>query len=168
MKKNEIKKTIEQVVRVQYIADDGTIFYDEAECQKYEESALFVVSKKLKRLSGAHTSIYDLIEEGSDECGLEIFDVQTDEDLENLRRYLYLSLTKKGVREKDIEYCFISEDGRRSDYVFDSVTAGHEVMIFWSYDEDHFWVYKNGSINGYFEWLMENYTKIITPKEENN
>ena len=27
MKKNEIKKTIEQVVRVEYIAEDGHIFY---------------------------------------------------------------------------------------------------------------------------------------------
>lgn len=168
MKKNEIKRTIEQVVRVEYIAEDGQIFTDEAECKKYEESALFAVSKKLKKLSMAGTSIYDLNEDGSEENGLEIFDVQTEEDLENLRRYLYLSLTKKGVSEKDIEYCFTSENGTRADYVFDSVTVGHEVLIFWSYDEDHFWVYKDGSLDGYFSWLRDKYLKIVTPKEENN
>ncbi len=167
MKKNEIKGTIEQVIRVEYIAEDGMIFYDEEECKKYEESALFAVSNKLKRLSGVHTNIYDLLEEGSDECGLEIFDVQTEEDLENLRRYLYLSLTKKGVREGDIKFCFTSEDGKRADYVFNSVTIGHEVMIFWSYDEDHFWVYKDGSLEGYLSWLRDKYTKIVTPKESN-
>lgn len=169
MKKNEIKRTetIEKVIRVEYIAEDGQVFYDEEECSKYEESALFAVSKKLKRLSGVHTSIYDFNEEGSDECGLEIFDVQTESDLENLRRYLYLTLTNNGVREKDIEFCFTSEDDKRADYVFDSVTAGHEVLIFWSYDEDHFWVYKDGSLEGYFSWLRDKYNKIITPKENN-
>ena len=46
MKKNEIKKMVEQVVGVEFVAEDGTIFYNEAECREYEESALFAVSKK--------------------------------------------------------------------------------------------------------------------------
>lgn len=168
MKKHEIKRTIEEVVRVEYITEDGQVFYDEAEAKKYEESALFAVSKKLKRLSNTNTSIYDLNDDGNDECGLEIFDVQTEEDLENLRRYLYLTLTAKGVRDKDIEYCFTSDDGTRANFVFDNVTVGHEVLIFWSYDDDYFWVYKDGSLDGYFSWLRERYSKIITPKEESN
>ena len=167
MKKNEIKKTIEQVVRVEYIAEDGTIFRDEDECRMYEESALFAVSKKLKKLSKAGTSIYDLFNEGSDECGLEIFDVQTEEDLDNLRRYLYLTMVKNGAREDNIKSCFTSENGKRQDYVFDGVTIGHEVLIFWTYEEDWFWVYKDGSIDGYCSWLRDQYTKLITPKEDN-
>lgn len=169
MRKNEIKttKTIEEVVRVEYIAEDGMIFYDEAECKKYEESALFAVSKKLKRLSGVHTTPYNLIEEGSDEAGLEIFDVQTEEDLDNLRRYLYLTLTTNHASEYNLKSCFTSEDGKRADFVFDNVTAGHEVLIFWGYDEDWFWVYKDGSLEGYFSWIRDNYNKIITSKEEN-
>lgn len=163
MKKNEIKKTIEQVVRVEYIAEDGTKFYNEEECQKYEESALFAVSSKLKRL--ANVSQYDLNNDLSEEYGLEIFNVETKEDLENLRRYLYLSLSKKGLCDKDIEFCFTSENGKRADYVFDSVTVGHEVLIFWSYDEDNFWIYKDGSLEGYFSWMRDNYKKIITPEE---
>lgn len=165
MKTNEIKRTIEEVVRVEYIAEDGTIFHNEAECKKYEESALFVVSSKLKRL--ANVSQYDLNDDLSEEYGLEIFDVQTEEDLENLRRYLYLTLTKHGVSENSIKECFTSETGKRKDFVFDGVTCGHEVMIFWSYDDDWFWVYKDGSLEGYFSWLRDKYTKIITPKEEN-
>ena len=58
MKKNEIKKTIEQVVRVEYIAEDGTVFYSEGECAEYEESALFVVSNQLKRLSKINMNQY--------------------------------------------------------------------------------------------------------------
>ena len=165
MKKNEIKRTIEEVVRVEYIAEDGTVFYDEAEAQKYEESALFAVSKKLKRL--ANTTQYDLNYDWSDDYKLEIFDVQTEEDLENLRRYLYLTLSKNGVSEKNITFPFTSEDGSRADHVFDSVTIGHEVLIFWSYDGDHFWTYKDGSLEGYFDWLRGRYNKIITPKENN-
>ena len=168
MKKNEIKRTMEEVVRVEYIAEDGTVFYNEEECKKYEESALFAVSTKLKRLTHKWTSLYHLIENGSDEEEVEIFDVQTEEDLENLRRYLYLKAMKNGASEKYIKDAFTSEDGiKRKDFVFDNVTIGHEVLIFWSYENDWFWVYKDGSLDGYLSWIRDNYTKIITPKEDN-
>lgn len=167
MKKNEIKRTIEEVVRVEYIAEDGMVFYDEAEAQKYEESALFAVSKKLKRLSSQQTSIYSLLENGCEEDALEIFDVQTEEDLDNLRRYLYLTLSTNKADAYSLKACFTSENGARKDFVFDNVTIGHEVLIFWSYDKDWFWTYKDGSLEGYFSWLRDQYTKIITPKENN-
>lgn len=168
MRKNEIKRTIEEVVRVEYIAEDGTVFYNEEEAKKYEESALFVVSNKLKRLSN-NASIYDLLEEGCEEQDLEIFDVQTEEDLDNLRRYLYLKAMKNGASDKYIKEAFTSPDGvSRNNFVFDNVTIGHEVLVFWGYDADWFWVYKDGSLEGYFSWLKEKYTRIITPKENNN
>lgn len=169
MRKNEIKKTetIETVVRVEYVAEDGTVFYNEEECKAYEESALFVVSNKLKRLTKKWASQYDLHEHNEEE-ELEIFDVQTEEDLENLRRYLYLKAIKNGASEKYIQECFTSVDGiKRKDFVFDNVTIGHEVLIFWGYDTDWFWVYGDGSLNGYLDWIRNNYTKIITPKEDN-
>ena len=167
MKKNEIKRTVEEVIRVEYIAEDGHVFYDETECKKYEESALFAVSKKLNRLNVKPASIYSLIENGCEEEDLEIFDIQTEEDLENLKRYIYLTLAKNGASERTINNCFTSEDGSRKNFVFDSVTVGHEVLVFWGYDKDWAWTYKDGSLDGYFSWLRDNYTKIITPKEEN-
>lgn len=167
MKKNEIKRTIEEVVRVEYVAEDGQVFYNEEECKKYEESALFVVGNRLKRLSGKWASQYSLIENGCEEDELEIFDVQTEEDLENLRRYLYLKAIKNGASDKDVQECLTSVDGKRETYVFDNVTIGHEVLIFWSYENDWFWVYNDGSLEGYFDWIRSNYMKIITPKEEN-
>lgn len=166
MKKNEIKRTIEEVVKVEYIAEDGKVFYDEKECKQYEESALFVVSSQLKRLTYKWTSMNALDGASCEDCEIEIFDVKTKKDLDNLKRYLYLKAMKNGATEKDINSCFTSVDGKRSDYVFDGVTTGHEVMIFWSYDENWFWVYKDGSLNGYFEWIKDNYTKMITPKEK--
>ena len=166
MRKNEIKKTVEEIIGVEYIAEDGTVFNNKEECEKYEESALFVVSNKLKRLNTKETYINDFNDEGSCDCELEIFDIQTEEDLNNLRRYLYLKAITNGATEKGIKDAFTSEDGKRENYVFDNVTIGHEVLIFWSYDKDWFWVYKDGSRNGYFELLKERYDKIVTPKED--
>ncbi len=168
MKKNEIKRTIEEVVRVEYIAEDGQVFSSEDECKKYEESALFVVSKKLKKLNSEWASIYELIENGCEEDELEIFDVQTEEDLDNLRRYLYLKAIKNGASDKYIQDAFTSEDGKRKDFVFDGVTIGHEVLIFWSYENDWFWVHKDGSLDGYCSWIKDKYNKIIASKENNN
>ena len=163
MKKNEIKKMVEQVVGVEFVAEDGTIFYNESECREYEESALFAVSKNLRKLSKQFTSIYDLNQEGCEENYLEIFDIQTPEDLDNLRRYLYLKLSKNGASESTIKDIFSSE--AREPFRFDSVTFGHEVMVFWSYDQDWAWTYGNGSLEAYCNWIKDNYNKIITPKE---
>ena len=166
MRKNEIKKTVEEIVGVEYIAEDGTVFNNKEECEKYEKSALFVVSNKLKRLTTKETYINDFNDEGSCDCELEIFDIQTEEDLNNLRRYLYLRAITNGATEESIKGAFTSDDGKRENYVFDNVTIGHEVLIFWSYDEDWFWVYKDGSLNGYFELLKERYDKIVASKED--
>ena len=157
MKINEIKRTVEQVVRVEYVAEDGEVFRSEEECKKYEESALFAVSKQLKKLHTKHLSIYDLMEEGSEECEVEIFDIQTDNDLENLRRYLYIKLSKKYRDTKRVEDLFVN---------FDGITMGHEVIIWWSYDGDCFWKYGDGSIDGYLSYLRDKITKLITPKKE--
>lgn len=165
MKENKITKMVEQLVRTEYIAEDGMVFYNEEECKKYEESALFAVSSKLKRITKKWTSQFDLYEH-NDEEELEIFDVQTKEDLDNLKRYLYLKAIKNGAGDKYIKEAFTSVDGvKRKDHVFDSVTIGHEVLIFWGYEGDWFWVYKDGSLNGYLEWVRERYAKIIAPIE---
>ena len=165
MKRNEIKETREVVVRTEYVAEDGQVFYNEEECKKYEESALFAVSKELKKLNvKKFNSVMDLIGEGNDDDEVEIFDIQTDRDLENLRRYLYLTLKKNGASESSVEECFISKDGVRKDYVFDGITIGHEVIIGFSYDQDWFWTYKDGSIEGYLGWLRDRITKLITPE----
>ena len=170
MRVNEIRKTetIEKLVRTEYIAEDGMVFKSEEECKKYEESALFAVSKQLKRMTEKDCiSQNDINDDLSYDDMAEIFDVQTEKDLENLRRYLYLKARKNGASEDSVKECFTSKDGKRNKHVFDSVTTGHEVIIFWNYDEDWFWVYNDGSINGYCEFFREKITKLITPKEEN-
>ena len=162
MKRNEIKEMVERVVKVQFVAEDGTVFYNEGECEEYEESALFAVSKNLKRLTNKWTSIYDLNGEYCEENELEIFDIKTKEDLENLRRYLYLKLTKNGASETTIKDVFSSEN--RKEFRLDNITIGHEVLIYWSYDSDWAWTYGDGSLEGYFNYLRGQYAKLIAPE----
>lgn len=168
MKVNEIRKTetIEKLVRTEYIAEDGTVFRNEEECKKYEESALFAISKELKRLTN-NISQSEISDSFSYDDTVEIFDVQTERDLENLRRYLYLKARNNGASESSVNNCFKSTDGKRNNYVFSNVTYGHEVMVFWNYDEDWFWVYGDGSIEAFCNFHKDRITKLITPKEEN-
>lgn len=168
MRTNEVRETKEVVVRTEYIAEDGIVFRSEEECKKYEESALFAISEELKRLTKKDcVPQNDINDDLSYDDMVEIFDIQRERDLKNLRRYLYLKMSKNGASEDSVKKCFTSKDGTRNKHVFDSVTAGHEVMIFWSCDEDWFWVYNDGSINGYCEFFREKITKLITSKEEN-
>ena len=122
MRANEVKETREVVVRTEYIAEDGTVFRSEEECKKYEESALFAISKELKRLTKDNTSQYEINDNFSCDDTVEIFDVQTERDLENLRRYLYLKMRKNGASEDSVKECFTSKNGKRDKYVFDGVT----------------------------------------------
>lgn len=169
MRVNEVKqtKTIEELVRTEYIAEDGTVFRSEDECKKYEESALFAISKELKKLTKDGTSQSEINDNFSYDDTVEIFDIQTERDLENLRRYLYLKARNNGASESSVNDCFKSTDGKRNSYVFSNVTYGHEVMVFWDNEEQWFWVYNDGSINGYCEFFREKITKLIASKEEN-
>ena len=154
MKKNVIKKTVteERVIMTEYIAEDGTIFYDEEECVKYEKSALYAVSKQLKRINKRNITMYDFIPEGRSEYEVEIFDIQTEDDLRLLRQYLALK----------------NYGGNTRNVLDEEVTCGHEILIFWNYDKDYSWAYGDGSFNGLLEYIRRNYTKALerSNKEE--
>ena len=159
MKINEIKrtKTIEEVVRTEYVAEDGMVFFDEAECEKYEESALFAVSRKLKVL--ARTVMYEINEDASDEKDAEIFDIQTQEDLDNLAKYIILKLRKCS---------YYSENDVLTELA--KITIGHEVIIQWSYDNDAFYVDGDGSIEAYgnhFKQMVRDAIEKANKKEVN-
>lgn len=123
---------------------------------------MFAVSSKLKRL--ASCSQYDFNDCLDEEYALEIFNVETQEDLDNLRKYLYLKVTQNGATESYVKCCF-EFGANRDDFVFDNVTYGHEVMIFWWYEEDGFWVYGDGSLDGFAEYHRKQLNKIISKEE---
>lgn len=158
MRVNEVKQTkiIEEVVRKEYIAEDGEVFSNEEECNKYEESALFAVSKQLKRLDNKKNgaSEYDIYEECSEEYSVEIFNAETERDIENIRRYVYLKALSN------------SSHARKEDVDLPNITAGHEVIIHWNYDEDGCWTIGNGSIDAFCGDIRDNLMRLIIPKEE--
>lgn len=160
MKVNEIRETREVVVKTEYIAEDGTKFRNQEECEKYEQSAIGVAKRKLKILNRHY--VCDLLPWGCCEDMVEVFDVQSQEDLDNLEMYLRLK-----VKDKDGEYNpFVSKNGKRKDCVFENVTYGHEVIIFWDYEVEYFWVYKDGSIQGLLDYMKEKLTNNIYPNKE--
>lgn len=158
MKRNEIKETREVVVRTEYIAEDGQVFYDADECKKYEESALFAISKQLKPITNKdYVSQYDINDDCSDEYKVEIFNAENDKDIEVIRRYVYLKASsehKYPIPKSDVD--------------LPNITSGHEVMIFWNYDRDCCWSYGDGSINAYCNHIRENIMSVIKPKTEEN
>lgn len=159
MKVNEVRqtKTIEELIRTEYIAEDGTVFRSEEECKKYEESALFAVSKQLKRLDNKKNgaSEYDIYDECSEEDLVEIFNAETERDIENIRRYVYLKALSNNsyVNKKAVD--------------LPNITSGHEVIIHWGYDVDSCWTIGNGSIDAFCGYIRDNLMSLITPKEEN-
>lgn len=158
-------KPIEEIIRTSYIAEDGTAFKTQQECEKYEESALFVVSNKLKRLANETVTHMDLNNLCSDNEPVEIFDIQTERDLDNLKQYLRLKLSKNRVSERNVQMCFDSPNGK-SDFVINNITFGHEVMIFWDNEETFCWVYKDGSVNGYAEYVKDRVWNAIKKVEQ--
>lgn len=157
MEKREVKRTVEEVVRVEYVAEDGTVFRSEDECRKYEESALFVVRKRLKRLNKKYQSQYSLFDHGHEDDEIEIFDIQTQEDLDDLKKYLHINLSMH--KSYDVKGCL--------EY-FDNVTIGHEVIVFWSYEYDWCNTYGDGSLEAYINTIRENYARIVglEPKQD--
>lgn len=156
MKINEIKRTVEEVVCVEYVAEDGTVFRDKEECEKYEKSALAVVSSKLKKLNKKDTSWQDLIYLSYDDSSLEIFDIQDQEDLDNLCQYVVLTLSENHAYKDEIE---------RAPQKINACRVGHEVMVFWCFEKDCMHVFGDGSLNAYIEYLKRNYEKILNPTE---
>lgn len=157
MKVNEIRKTetIEKLVRTEYIAEDGTVFRSEEECKKYEESALFAISKELKRLDNKKNgaSEYDIYDECSEEDLVEIFNAETERDIENIRRYVYLKALSNSS--------YVS----KSDVDLPNITLGHEVIVHWNYDQDECWTIGDGSIDAFCNYIKNNLIGLITPKD---
>ena len=159
MRKEEIKETKEVVVGTKYIAEDGTVFYSSEECEKYEKSALFVTRSKLKVIA-ITTEEYVSID-GCCDYEVEIFDIQTQEDLDNLKMYLHFSISNN-------TYINIEDRFENSEYGFKGVTSGHEVMVWWDYEKDNFSIYGDGSINAYGEYVKNLTLKAIDKYKESH
>lgn len=166
MKKIEkIEKQSNEIKRISYMAEDGEEFSSEEECLKYEKTALFVLNSKLKRLAKKDYTYEFFISDTSDDY-VEIFNIQNQEDLDNLKRYIHLVLQNNGASDEEINGCFYDVNNNRKDYVISGLTYGHEVMIFWNCESYCCWCYRDGSIQTYLDMTKEKILKKISNDKE--
>lgn len=134
------KKEVTRTEKVtEYIAEDGTVFKDENECKLYEESALFAVKKTLKKLNSRDFEECELLGAGCGDTHVEIYDIQTTEDLMRLRMYCNLR-SKEGYGES-----------------LEKITAGHEVVVVFDDCYDYCWTYADGSVEGIIQNIKEKF-----------
>lgn len=74
----EIKKKEVITYKECYVAKDGTEFNDKAECEKYEESANFVIIKRYKDLVEHSTNECELFNCGSEDYIIDFVKVKDD------------------------------------------------------------------------------------------
>ena len=90
--------------------------------------------------------------------GDTVFDIQTERDLDNLKKYLYLKTRQNGAKENDIENSNIN-----------NITSGHEVLIWWNYENDFFYIYGNGSLEAYLDVIRKEKSAVratgVAPKQ---
>lgn len=143
----EIKETVETVVRTEYIAGDGTVFYDANECKKYEESALYAVTSQLKRLNKRLVTTDAVFPGGNCYDSIEVFDVETSNDLTLLKQYVQLTMKRNCATDKDVEWCMSGGgyDNIENKESLKDLTYGHPVIIFWAEDMDFCWACGDGS-----------------------
>ena len=92
MRVNEVKVTKEVVVRTEYIAEDGKIFGNREECEKYEKTCQCVVMADYKKTVKGRISEYDLYNEcGSEEYYFDIVEVKNEQDREVVNKALILA-----------------------------------------------------------------------------
>ena len=145
MREQIIEKVVKEVNG--YIADDGTWFKYKEECEKYEESAKMVLFSMIKEKMIAETNIYGLIHEGSEDDGVEIYNVDSLETVELLNRYIMLNTYEK---KKDL---------------FKTDMIGKKIIVCWSYDRDYCW--SKGTIEDLLNEIKERYDKVVNKTESN-
>lgn len=158
MKINEITNTV--VVRTEYVAEDGTVFTSKEECQKYEASALYAVAVLMNkhRICDRGLTHSDFVECGSSDDYVDIFQIDTSDDLMLLAKYLRLRLL-------DARVSMSSADSAVKQIV-DTVTLHHEICIFWSYDGDAAWTYGDGSIDAFYDVQRDRLKAMISKRKD--
>lgn len=135
MKKITETKTIEEVVG--YMAFDGTTFKDSEECKTYENSAEGIIKARAKQYLIGETTVYGLMDEGSDENSVEIYTVP-DEKAANAIAQLINYMTNEPI-------------------VLDT-EIGKEIILRWTFDKDYVCI---NTLDEIIEMMKHNYKSAI-------
>lgn len=80
-----------------YEAGDGIVFKSKEECEKYEQSAEYVLRQGYVKHIVAQTNEYDLFDYGCEDSNIDVLEINTREDLDEINRYIYF---KNGGKER--------------------------------------------------------------------
>lgn len=114
MKEIKRTRTIEEVTG--YEAEDGAWFYSKEECEKYEQSALFVLTKAVQEFRIMLTDEDGLFGVGNCDVDIEIFDVPTEKEYELICRYIKLRGSDPKPKLPSTEF------------------IGKQMVVWWDYD----------------------------------
>ena len=127
----EIKKEIiRKEYQTVYIATDGSEFYDKNECEKYEKSAMGVVSSRYKEFVVKSTTEEGLTKCGSGDYIIEVVKLTEYSDIDIVVQ-LYCLLFSTNDNEQITK---IRELCKKA------VKTGDLLLICRGYDYDNFWI----------------------------
>jgi hypothetical protein len=95
----ETKEIINTTKSYEYVAIDGTIFKDRAECEKYEESAKMMLYSKYQPLVIHRKSEEELYGTGSCEYEIDIVKIKEHKDIDTLIQLYCLYNNRKNTEE---------------------------------------------------------------------
>ena len=126
-----------------YEAFDGKFFNSKEECEKYEGSAKGVAAAGAMEYKIGKGTHYDLFDEASCDCGVEVFDIKNSDVLFKVNMYIALQT---------------NEDR----YLISDAYIGKPVIIMWSYDRD--WC-SWSTLDELIEHMTKGYEKIVGTTE---
>jgi hypothetical protein len=107
------------------------------------------------RQLGKNLIASDINDEASDEHDVEIYDIQTPEELVELKRYLLKTVSEaKSCDEVDCFNEHIKE-------TFGRLTFGHEIVITYGWNRECFYIEGNGSAEDYGKHYTDMIMKLI-------
>lgn len=87
MRTNEVKETREVVVRIEYIANDGTVFNNEEDCKKHEKTTE-LMSEYNKLVKGNVNELELFFEVGNVDYSYDIVEVKNENDIKTVNEVL--------------------------------------------------------------------------------
>lgn len=140
----EIKKeVIRKEYQTVYIATDGSEFYDRNECEKYEKSAIGVVSSRYKKFVVKSTTEEGLTKCGSGDYIIEVVKLTEYDDIDIVVQ-LYCLLFNTNDNESIT---------RIREFCKKAIKTRDLLLICRGYDYDNFWVMD--TLTDYLNYILK-------------
>jgi hypothetical protein len=141
----EIKKeVIRKEYQTVYVATDGSEFYDRNECEKYEKSAMGVVSSRYKEFVIKSTTEEDLTKCGSGDYIIEVVKLTEYDDIDVVTQLYCLFYSYNDDNEHIT---------RVRELCKKAVKTGDPLLICRGYDYDNFWVMD--TLTDYLNYILK-------------